>query len=251
MTLQEFFSSCPRAALGLSGGVDSGFLLWAGLRYGADIRPYFVQTAFQPAFELRDAERLARQTGAPLTVLPLDILARPEVCANRTDRCYHCKTAIFSALAQRAARDGYTVLLDGTNASDDARDRPGMRALQELHVRSPLRECGLTKQDVRRLSREAGLFTWDKPAYACLATRVPTGTPVAPDTLRRVEAAEDALRALGFADFRVRVFHGAARVQLTPDAMPRLLSQRDAVLSALRPHFDDIFLDLTAREGHE
>ena len=112
-----------------------------------------------------------------MTVVEADILAVPEAAANGPQRCYHCKTALFSQLRQAAREDGYTVLLDGTNASDDAGDRPGMRALRELEVRSPLRECGLTKEEVRRRSREAGLFTWDKPAYACLATRIPTGTP--------------------------------------------------------------------------
>ncbi|NLB39450.1 MAG: TIGR00268 family protein, partial [Clostridiales bacterium] len=178
MTLQEFFKDNPRAALGFSGGVDSSYLLWAGRHYGADIRPYFVKTAFQPAFELADAKRLASDVGAEITVIEADILTNPLVCGNAADRCYHCKSTIFGTLASRALQDGYTLLLDGTNASDDANDRPGMRALKELHVRSPLREAGMTKQEVRQLSREAGLFTWDKPAYACLATRVPTDTVI-------------------------------------------------------------------------
>ncbi len=208
MTLNEFFSLVPKAAVAFSGGTDSAFLLWAARECGCDVRAYYVKTAFQPQFELEDARRLASELAVPMTVVEADILAVPEAAANGPQRCYHCKTALFSQLRQAAREDGYTVLLDGTNASDDAGDRPGMRALRELEVRSPLRECGLTKEEVRRRSREAGLFTWDKPAYACLATRIPTGTPITTEDLERVERAECALDALGFRDFRVRLFHG-------------------------------------------
>ena len=109
------------------------------------MRPYYIKTAFQPEFEFEDAKRLCREIGAELTVLELDALSDPAVAANPADRCYHCKRNLFGTLAARALADGYTLLLDGTNASDDAGDRPGMRALRELSVRSPLRECGLTK----------------------------------------------------------------------------------------------------------
>ena len=173
MELQDFFHEHPKAALGFSGGVDSSYLLWAARQCGADVRPYYIKTSFQPEFEFEDAKRLCREIGAELTVLELDALSDPAVAANPADRCYHCKRNLFGTLAARALADGYTLLLDGTNASDDAGDRPGMRALRELSVRSPLRECGLTKAFIRARSREAGLFTWDKPAYACLATRVP------------------------------------------------------------------------------
>ena len=214
MELRDFFQECPKVALGFSGGVDSAYLLYAALDHGAQVRPYFIKTAFQPQFELEDARRLCAQLGVELTVVELDVLQIPGVAENPPDRCYHCKRALFGRLRQQAQADGYTVLIDGTNASDDAGDRPGMRALGELSVRSPLRECGITKAQVRALSKEAGLFTWDKPAYACLATRVPTGEAVTPETLRKVEAAEEALFSLGYSDLRVRVFHGAARLQL-------------------------------------
>ena len=187
MTLNEFFAAHPKCALGFSGGVDSAYLLYAGVQAGADIRPYYIKTAFQPRFERDDALRLAGELGVEVTVLELDALADPRVAANPAERCYYCKQNLFRALKARAAADGYTVLLDGTNASDEAGDRPGMRALRELEVRSPLRECGLTKADIRRLSREAGLFTWDKPAYACLATRIPTGEAITGEILARVE----------------------------------------------------------------
>ena len=247
MELRDFFQECPKVALGFSGGVDSAYLLYAALDHGAQVRPYFIKTAFQPQFELEDARRLCAQLGVELTVLELDVLQIPGVAENPPDRCYHCKRALFGRLRQQAQADGYTVLIDGTNASDDAGDRPGMRALGELSVRSPLRECGITKAQVRALSQEAGLFTWDKPAYACLATRVPTREAITPETLRKVEAAEEALFSLGYSDLRVRVFHGAARMQLPGQQLERAAKERERILQALAPWFDTVLLDLKER----
>lgn len=247
MTLEQFFQENPRCALGFSGGVDSAYLLYAGVKAGADIRPYFIKTAFQPAFELADAQKLAAGLGVEVTVLELDALADPQVAANPADRCYYCKQNLFRTLKERAIADGYPVLLDGTNASDEAGDRPGMRALTELSVRSPLRECGLTKAEIRARSREAGLFTWDKPAYACLATRVPAGEAITAETLARVEGAEDALFRLGYTDFRVRVFHGAARLQLPLGQMERAVREAETIQAALKPYFTPILLDLEGR----
>lgn len=247
MTLQEFFTEHPKAALGFSGGVDSSYLLWAAVNAGADIAPYYIQTAFQPAFELEDAKRLCEQIGVKLNVIQLDALADPRVAANPANRCYYCKVGLFGALRARAKADGYDLLLDGTNASDDAGDRPGMKALREMEVRSPLRECGLTKVMIRQESRKAGLFTWDKPAYACLATRVPTGRTITPELLRRVEGAETALFALGFTDFRVRLYDDAARLQLPEGQLAKAVEQRQAIRQALAPWFDIVLLDTQTR----
>ncbi len=247
MTLLAFFKENPKAALGFSGGVDSSYLLYAGVQAGADIHPYYIKTAFQPQFELDDAERLCAQLGVPLTVLELDVLKNEAVTANPPDRCYHCKTALFGALSTRALADGYTLLLDGTNASDDAGDRPGMRALKELHVCSPLRECGLTKAEIRRLSREAGLFTWDKPAYACLATRIPSGDAITAEKLLATERAEAFLFSLGLTDFRVRNYHGAARLQFPEAQLNAVLAHRAEILQELKKDYPAVLLDLEVR----
>ena len=229
--------------MAFSGGVDSAFLLWAARQYGADVHAYYVSTAFQPAFEHEDAKRLAEELGVPMTVVHTQILANAQVVTNGPDRCYHCKRALFHQLCQHARADGYALLLDGTNASDDAGDRPGMRAL---------RECGLTKAEVRARSKEARLFTWAKPAYACLATRIPTGMPITADLLERVEQAETALHALGFSDFRVRVTQeGLARLQGTEPQMARAFAERQAIEQALKPAFSSVLLDLTARKASE
>lgn len=247
MTVKDFFRQTPRAAAAFSGGTDSALLLYLAKQNGCDVHAYYVRTVFQPEFELEDARRLAGELNIPMTVVELDILAVPEAAANGADRCYHCKRAIFTTLQEAAAEDGYTVLLDGTNASDDAGDRPGMRALRELGVRSPLRECGITKAEVRRLSREAGLFTWDKPAYACLATRIPTGTAIRADRLRSVEQAEMQMSEMGFRDFRVRMYRDAARIQVRAEQLALALEKRKEITERLGGLFDGVLLDLNVR----
>ena len=135
MTLQDFFQQHPDTALAFSGGVDSAYLLYAALNWGRRVRAYFVRSAFQPDFELRDAQRLADELGASLTVLDADVLSVPRIAENPPDRCYYCKQTLFRTVLDAAAKDGFPVLMDSTNASDNAGERPGMRALQELRVR--------------------------------------------------------------------------------------------------------------------
>lgn len=247
MTLQEFFHENNKVALGFSGGVDSSYLLYAGLHFGADIKAYYVKTAFQPQFELEDAVRMAESLGTDITILDKDILSIKRVKENCSDRCYYCKTELFSLLQSHAAADGYSVLIDGTNASDEVGDRPGMRALQELSVRSPLRECGLTKDEIRRNLKEAGLFTWNKPAYACLATRIPTGTEITEELLSKIERGENILIKLGFSDFRIRLFNGAARIQLHKDQFPKAIELSYLITQQLSSDFNVIMLDLMPR----
>ena len=248
MDLREFFAKYPRVGIAFSGGVDSSYLLYAALQHGADVKAYYVKSIFQPEFELEDARRLAQQLHADMRILPADVLTVPEVAANPVNRCYYCKQRIFTTIAKAAAKDGYTVLCDGTNASDDAGDRPGMRALQELSVLSPLRICGLTKAEIRRLSKEAGLFTWDKPAYACLATRITTGEQLTAEKLARTERAEDYLMSLGFTDFRVRGVENTAKIQLPADQLPKLMEHRREILERLRGEYSAVTLDLEARD---
>ena len=247
MTLNSFFLENPRIALAFSGGVDSAYLLYAATAAGADVTAYYVHSAFQPEFELRDAQRLASELGAKMRVIELDVLSDDAVTANPADRCYHCKKRIFTAIVRAAREDGYEVLIDGTNASDDASDRPGIRALRELAVRSPLRECGITKVRVREMSREAKLFTWDKPAYACLATRIPTGEMITAEKLKKTEQAEEFLKSLGFVDFRVRLMGESAKLQVRAEQFPLLTEKRTEILAGLKPLYANILLDLEVR----
>lgn len=247
MILQDFFSSYPKVALAFSGGVDSAYLLYAAKHFGAQVRAYYVKTAFQPQFEYDDACRLASQLGADMVTIQLDVLADAAVATNPANRCYFCKHRIFSAILEAARADGYTVLLDGTNASDQVSDRPGMKALQELQVLSPLRLCGLTKDEIRRFSKEAGLFTHDKPAYACLATRIPTGVTITAEALARTEACEGFLMALGFSGFRIRQMGSCAKLQVPEDQFAKLMANREVIVAELKKHYSGVLLDLEAR----
>ena len=175
--LDAFFARTPRLAVAFSGGCDSSFLLAAALRAGCDVRAYGVRTAFQPAFEIEDAQRLAAELGADFELVDADVLAQGEILA-------------------RMAEDGFEVLADGTNVTDDPANRPGFQALAELGVVSPLRRAGMTKDDVRAASRELGLFTADKPSFSCIAVHVGEGRPITAAAL-----AETAER-LGVADGR-------------------------------------------------
>ena len=247
MELSDFFREHTNVALAFSGGTDSGYLLYAAGRYGAACRAYYVKTPFQPDFELEDARKLADELHAELSVTEYDILADGAVVSNPQNRCYFCKKAIFSQIISRAAGDGFKTVIDGTNASDSAEDRPGMRALAELGVLSPLRLCGITKDKVRALSKEAGLFTWNKPSYSCLATRIPSGTRIEYDDLRRVEAAEKELAGLGFSDLRVRIFHEAARIQLPEEQFSAAAEKRGAIAAALKKYFPVVLMDTETR----
>jgi len=249
MDLCSFFEKYRRVSVAFSGGVDSAYVLWAAKNADCEIGVYYVRSAFQPAFELADAKRFCNILKLPLKVLEMDVLSKEQIASNPYNRCYYCKHTIFSAIAQAAAKDGFSVLLDGTNASDDAGDRPGMQALTELSVLSPLRLCGVTKKQVREASKAAGLFLWDKPSYACLATRIPAGQHITAEDLQRIEKAENALSFLGFRDFRVRLFHDAARLQVTKEQMTLALAERENILQTLGAWFSQIDLDLNPRKA--
>lgn len=247
MNLDDFFMENPKPALAFSGGVDSAYLLYAAIEHGAKVKAYYVKSAFQPQFEFDDAMRLAKELRADVQVISVDVLADSMVADNPENRCYYCKKAIFTTIAQAAEKDGYKILIDGTNASDDSGDRPGMKALKELSVRSPLRECGLAKEEIRRLSKEAGLFTWDKPAYACLATRIPAGEKITEEKLEKTESAEAYLSSLGFSDFRIRMFGNAARVQVREEQIQILIDKRREILDELKKYYEAVLLDLEVR----
>jgi len=244
----------PRVAVAFSGGVDSAFLLYAAKQYARDVRAYYVRSLFQPQFEYEDAVRFAKEIDVPLSVIEVNALSDPKVVENPPNRCYFCKKVIFSSIIKRAAEDGFSVLLDGTNASDDFSDRPGMRALAELNVLSPLRECELTKKEIREWSKLAGLFTWNKASYACLATRIPTNCTINKERLEKTERAENFLMGLGFSDFRVRIICGAkkdsAKIQIRKNQFSLLIENREKILEKLGADYASVLLDLESRDEH-
>ncbi len=208
---------------------------------------YYVRSRFQPQFEFEDARKIAELTGSGMKVIRVNVLSDEKVTANPQDRCYYCKLNIMSALMKCACEDGYDLIIDGTNASDDLSDRPGAKALRELGIRSPLRECGITKDEVRRLSREAGLPVWNKPAYACLATRIPCGEEITADKLAVTEHAESIMHDMGFRDFRVRMRGRNALLQVKADQYNKAIDDLDEIRVRLSGMYDRVELDTNTR----
>ena len=247
MTIDEYFAVNRKTAIAFSGGVDSAYLLYAAAKAGADVKAYYVKSAFQPEFEFRDAVKLAEMIGCELQVIDVDVLSDEKVTSNPQDRCYYCKQHIMSTIMQAAGNDGYDILCDGTNASDDADDRPGFKALGEYGIKSPLRECGLTKEDIRKASREAGLPTWNKPAYACLATRILTGEMITGEKLLVTEKAESILYDMGFRDFRVRMRGKNALVQVTESQIADAFAREEEIREALSDLYEYVNIDGSPR----
>ncbi len=240
MDIKEFFKEYNSAAIAFSGGVDSAFLLYCAKKCGADVTAYYVKSAFQPQFEFEDAKRIASELEIPLKVIEINILDYEEVKRNDPLRCYYCKRRIFSQIKAQAKSDGYSVILDGTNASDDSGDRPGMKALKELKVLSPLRLCGYTKDEIRKQAKNAGLFVWNKPAYACLATRIKPNEEITPNALKLVEKAEMFMMNLGFKNIRVRVSQNEATIILKDNNQELLKEKRNIIEKEFSQYFNKV-----------
>ena len=195
----------------------------------------------------KDAAAFCRQEGVRHAFVDFDALAVPAVAANPPDRCYHCKKEIFGQIIEFARVNGCAVVAEGSNTDDDGDYRPGQRAIQELGIRSPLREAGLSKDDIRALSREMGLPTWNKPSFACLASRIPYGEPLTAEALGRVERAERWLRDAGpgLAQLRVRSHGNLARIEVPPPDIQLLAARADEIAAAFKGFgFAYVTLDL-------
>ncbi len=232
--LEDTVRAMGRVVVAYSGGVDSTFLLKVAHRcLGGNARGIIGVSPSLARHDLEEALRIAQQIGVPCETIQVHEMDDPRYVANDERRCYYCKSALFHALTAYAQQHGYAYVLDGSNADDMGDYRPGMQAAAERGVRSPLMEVGLTKAEIRALSHELGLPTWDKPASPCLSSRIPYGTAVTPETLARVEAAELFLRRLGLRDLRVRHHGSLARIEVGPADFARILEQRERVVAGL------------------
>lgn len=247
-------ASLESVLVAFSGGADSAYLAWAANAILG--RRALAVTAVSPSFSAHDrdqAEAFARQAGLCHEWIETGEFDNPLYVANNPDRCYHCKDELFARMESLARERGFAALAYGVNA-DDTRDfRPGHRAAAEHRVLAPLLDARLTKAEVRFLSRRARLPTWDRPASACLSSRVPYGTAVTPETLARIERGEAVLRGLGFRQFRVRDHGRLARIEIAADELPRALTVEMArqLVDLFKPlGYDWVTLDLEGyRQG--
>ncbi|MBF0183269.1 MAG: ATP-dependent sacrificial sulfur transferase LarE [Magnetococcales bacterium] len=245
--LLQTIRACERVLVAFSGGVDSSFLLWAVRESGV---PFLAVTALSPTMPAQDRQDVAQLVAAWQVAhrfIDSGEMADTHFVRNDFNRCYYCKSDLFSRLSALAEQEGFAVVVDGSTRDDAADYRPGLRAKGEHGVRSPLWEAGFGKAEVRRLAQARGLPNWDKPASPCLSSRISYGEPIVIESLRMVEAAEGVLKNLGFTTLRVRKQGQTARIELPPAEIPRLLQEplRQQISAALRVlGFQFVTLDL-------
>jgi len=224
-TLFAILRDLDRVMVAFSGGADSAYLAWAAHRVlGERALAVTADSASLPESHKRDAEAFVRQFGLRHEYVETLEFENPDYLRNSPDRCFHCKDELFTRLGEMGGRRGIPHVVYGVNL-DDTRDfRPGQRAAEQHGVRAPLLDAAMTKADIRELSRQAGLPTWDRPASACLSSRIPYGTPVTRENVKIVEQGEEAIRALGFRQFRVRYHGELVRIEIAPDELGRALN---------------------------
>jgi len=218
-----------------SGGVDSTYLAAiANDVLGENAIAVTLQTEYIPSREVEEAKELSQEMGIHHQIIPLKALENEKISSNPIDRCFFCKNDLFSHLLKLAEQKGIPFVIDGSNTDDMKEFRPGIKALKNLQIRSPLKDAGLSKSDIRALSKKRGLPTWNKASFSCLATRIPHGNEVTEPKLRQIEQAEDVLYQLGFSQFRVRHHDHTARIEVPAESFPLILQNHEKIVQQFK-----------------
>lgn len=239
--LVRFFEENRKVALCFSGGTDSCLLLYVARHLGVDILPIFADTVFSKSRDREWVTEFCAEIDLEPVMVHVDVMV-PDVVSNGPERCRHCKMAIMSAMVSEAYGRGYGTVIDGTNASDDESQRPGMKVLGELGISSPLRYSGITKADVRRISHAMGIPGWDRHSDSCLATRVIPGVAITSEMLGQVERSEAIVGSMGFSGFRVRTDGDHAEVRFHTSQQDRALDVWDDIRAAIEPYFNEVVM---------
>jgi len=222
--LIKYLKGLGKVVLAFSGGVDSAFLLRVAKEaLGDHVKAVTILSPYIPKWEIAEAKKLAKELGVQHEIIEAPII--DSIKFNPEDRCYLCKTAVFSMILSMAKQQGYNCVIDGTNFDDIGDYRPGLKALKELEIKSPLLECKLTKSEIRAFSKELGLNTWDKPSYACLLTRIPYGNELKVEDFEKIENAEKYMMSIGFRAVRVRCHGDLARVEVSKNDRSKLFNE--------------------------
>ncbi|MGL4607997.1 MAG: ATP-dependent sacrificial sulfur transferase LarE [Eubacteriaceae bacterium] len=233
-TLKKSIQNRGKVCVAFSGGVDSTLLLKVAHEVlGTNVMAITVNGAMLPNSEFQESQKLAQDIGITPMVIEADVFSLDDFVANHTDRCYHCKKYIFSQIKSASEGQGFNILLDGSNLDDLKDYRPGIKALGELGVYSPLKESGLTKQNIRDLSKYYNLPTANKPAMACLATRIPTDTPITKEALTLIETGEEILKGLGLTQYRLRLLNTTVKIECDPKDFSIILKHRLTLIQNL------------------
>jgi uncharacterized protein len=223
--LRQILAACGRLLVAYSGGIDSAFLAWTAHQVlGAQMLAVIADSASLARTHLQDALAFAREHAIPVEVVETQELENPAYIRNDSMRCFHCKDELFTVLERYREAHNFDAIAYGVNADDEGDFRPGQQAARQHHVLAPLLEAGLTKAEIRELARQANLRVWDKPASACLSSRMEYGRAVTPEALSVIERGEDALRALGFRQFRVRHHGEIVRIEIAREELSRALT---------------------------
>ena len=230
VALEKAIRALGRTLIAYSGGVDSAFLAWTAHQVlGSDMLAVIADSPSLARTQLADAVAFAREYSIPLQIITTSELERPEYARNDGSRCYFCKDELFTILEDFRRNHGFDSIAYGINTDDQSDFRPGQIAAAQHNIAAPLLQAGLSKQDIRQLARDAGLRVWDKPASACLSSRIEYGRPVTLEALSVIEQGEDALRSLGFRQCRVRHHGDTVRIEIAPEEMPRALTSEMAI----------------------